>query len=182
MIIRGKDGRLLDHQGRKVNRRGYLIDPEGNVVTAAGEMIFKAEELDSDEEIPAPFCFEKKKEALFKVTSEEELAKHNESAKTLGGKSSASNKRKRGLNGVKVDQEDEIEKEYKRLREAKASHMQSSVDSLMGENPSKYNKKNQRVMPDDEDGFLSRIVQPMQAKSKSELMRQGHKNQQQSQT
>jgi hypothetical protein len=46
------------------------------------------------------------------------------------------------------------------LREKNASH-QSSVDSLMGENPSKYNKKNQRVMPGDEDGFLSKIVQPM---------------------
>ena len=146
-------------------------------------MIFKAEELDSDEEIPAPFCFEKKKEALFKVTSEEELErrKNEESGKTLGGRSGASKKSKKGLahgqSQVKVDQEDEVEKEYRRLRERNASHIQSSVESLMGENPSKYNKKNQRVMPDDEDGFLSRIVQPMQAKSKSELMRQGIKQQ-----
>jgi hypothetical protein len=41
----------------------------------------------------------------------------------------------------------------------------------MGENPRKYNKHNKRVMPGDEDGFLSKIVQPMQAKTKTELLR-----------
>lgn len=59
-----------------------------------------------------------------------------------------------------MNEEDEIEIEYRKLREKNASH-NSSVDSLMGENPSKYNKQNKRVMPGDEDGFLSKIVQPM---------------------
>ena len=67
MIIRGKDGKLNDREGRKVNKRGYLIDNEGNIVTERGILIFRVDELDSDEEIPAPFCFEKKKESLFRI-------------------------------------------------------------------------------------------------------------------
>jgi hypothetical protein len=67
IMIKGKDGRLIDRDGRKVNKRGYLIDPEGNVITNREIVIFKGYELDSDEEIPAPYCFEKKKESLFKV-------------------------------------------------------------------------------------------------------------------
>jgi hypothetical protein len=47
----------------------------------------------------------------------------------------------------------------------------------MGETPSKYAKKNKRAMPGDEDGFLSKIVQPMQAKTKSELLNQTSPNQ-----
>ena len=67
MIIRGKDGRLNDREGRRVNRRGYLVDIVGNVITRKGLEIFRIDEVDSDDEIPAPFCFEKKKESLFKV-------------------------------------------------------------------------------------------------------------------
>lgn len=46
---------LLDKRGRKVNRRGYLIDRFGNVINSQGNVIFKAMELDIDDEIPAPF-------------------------------------------------------------------------------------------------------------------------------
>lgn len=41
----------------------------------------------------------------------------------------------------------------------------------MGETPSKYNKKNRRKIDTDDENFLSKIVQPMQAKSKHELIR-----------
>lgn len=58
---------MLDNQGRKVNRRGYLIDRFGNVINVQGYVIFKAIELDLDDEIPAPFGFEKKKKALIKL-------------------------------------------------------------------------------------------------------------------
>lgn len=57
MIIRGKDGKLNDREGRKVNKRGYLVDIEGNVVTKKGLMVFRKDEIDSDGEIPAPFCY-----------------------------------------------------------------------------------------------------------------------------
>ena len=55
------------------------------------------------------------------------------------------------------DKEDDIEAEYRRLREKNASN-RSSVDSLIGETPSKYAKKNKRFIPGDEDGFISKIV------------------------
>lgn len=46
-----------------MNRRGYLIDRFGNVINTQGYVIFKKIELDLDDEIPAPFGFEKKKPA-----------------------------------------------------------------------------------------------------------------------
>ena len=46
----------------------------------------------------------------------------------------------------------------------------SSMESLMGENPNKYNKKNKKrnVLEEknEEEDFIKRIVKPMQAKSK----------------
>ena len=75
MIIRGKDGRLNDREGRRVNKRGYLVDITGNVITRNGMEIFRIDEVDSDDEIPAPFCFEKKRESLFKVEGMQEYHK-----------------------------------------------------------------------------------------------------------
>lgn len=43
----------------------------------------------------------------------------------------------------------------------------------MGETPSKYNAKNRKKFENDEDSFLSKIVQPMQAKSKHDLVKTG---------
>ena len=57
IILRTKDGKLNDKYGRLVNRRGYLIDPAGNIVTRGGIFIFYNEEVDFDDEIPAPYCF-----------------------------------------------------------------------------------------------------------------------------
>lgn len=54
---------LLDKRGRKVNRRGYLVDRFGNVINTKGNVIFKAMELDVDDEIPAPFDYAAKKPA-----------------------------------------------------------------------------------------------------------------------
>ena len=67
LIIKTKDGKLNDKFGRLVNRRGYLIDPSGNVITRRGIFIFYSEEVDDDDEIPAPYCYEKKQKRLFKV-------------------------------------------------------------------------------------------------------------------
>jgi len=67
IIIRGDRGELLDKRERKVNRRGYLIDRFGNVINVKGNIIFKAVELDADDEIPAPFGFDKRKKNLLKL-------------------------------------------------------------------------------------------------------------------
>ena len=70
IIVRGADNELLDKRERRVNRRGYLVDRFGNVVNTQGNVIFKAIELDVDDEIPAPFGFEKRKKNLMKLAEE----------------------------------------------------------------------------------------------------------------
>ena len=51
-----------------MNRRGYLIDFAGNIVTRGNVFIFYKEEIDFDDEIPAPYCFQKaNKDAKYKV-------------------------------------------------------------------------------------------------------------------
>lgn len=55
IVRKANSNDLLDRRGRRVNRRGYLIDQDGNVISQNGQIIFKAIELDEDDEIPAPF-------------------------------------------------------------------------------------------------------------------------------
>lgn len=145
MIIRGKDGRLNDREGRRVNKRGYLVDIIGNVVTRTGLEIFRIDEVDSDDEIPAPFCFEKKKESLFKVEGMQEYHKKQKKGKVIA-------------------KDEDLTKEYNRLKNMTGSN-RSSVESLMGETPNKYNKKNKKRAvveeKDEDEDFIKRIVKPM---------------------
>jgi hypothetical protein len=76
IILRGERGELLDKKERRVNRRGYLIDRFGNVINKNGQIIFKAVELDSDDEIPAPFGFEKRKKNLLSLGEDGEFKMH----------------------------------------------------------------------------------------------------------
>lgn len=73
IILRGERGELLDRRERRVNRRGYLIDRFGNVMNKNGQIIFKAVELESDDEIPAPFGFEKRKKNLLSLGDDGEF-------------------------------------------------------------------------------------------------------------
>ena len=66
IIMEGPAG-LVDKMDRPVNRRGYLSDVRGNVITHRGRVVFKAKELDSDDEIPAKFVFEKRKANLITI-------------------------------------------------------------------------------------------------------------------
>ena len=59
IILQTANSKLNDKFGRMCNRRGYLIDPSGNVITRNNVFIFYKEEIDFDDEIPAPFCFRK---------------------------------------------------------------------------------------------------------------------------
>lgn len=61
--VEQREGRhQVDRTGHRVNRMGYLIDPASNVVKRDGQVIFRADEIDSDDEIPAPFCYDLKKQ------------------------------------------------------------------------------------------------------------------------
>ena len=73
IIMRSDGGELKDQRERLVNRRGYLIDRFGNVINTTGNIIFKAIELDVDDEIPAPFGFEKRKKNLLKLGDENQF-------------------------------------------------------------------------------------------------------------
>jgi hypothetical protein len=44
-----------------------LLDPAGNVITRGGVFIFYKEEIDFDDEIPAPYCFQKIQNVQYKV-------------------------------------------------------------------------------------------------------------------
>jgi len=71
IILRGANMNLLDKNGRPVNRRGYLIDKHSNVINRRGEMVFRQIELDSDDEIPAPLGFDKRKQNLLNMQNED---------------------------------------------------------------------------------------------------------------
>jgi len=73
IIMRGDGGELMDKRERLVNRRGYLIDRFGNIINTFGNIIFKAIELDVDDEIPAPFGFEKRKKNLLKLDDDNQF-------------------------------------------------------------------------------------------------------------
>lgn len=57
---------MRDNLNRKVNKHGYLIDSKKNIINQDGDIIFEVEELDSDEELPMPYRFEKRKKQLLK--------------------------------------------------------------------------------------------------------------------
>jgi hypothetical protein len=62
MIIgNGEDKRgnpiLEDMDCYRVNQRGYLCNSEGQIVLRDGTIVFRADEVDEDGEIPAPFCY-----------------------------------------------------------------------------------------------------------------------------
>jgi hypothetical protein len=67
LMVRSRNGKLNDKFGRQINRRGYLVDERGNVITRGGVFIFHAEELNDDDEIPAPYCLARTSQMLFRV-------------------------------------------------------------------------------------------------------------------
>lgn len=74
-IIVRDEGKLKDKHGRLVNSRGYLVDEEGNVVHQNGTKIFNKDELDENNEIPAPFLLE---ENEFDILAQPGSLIHNE--------------------------------------------------------------------------------------------------------
>lgn len=53
IILRDNQSKLVDKRDRLVNKRGYLSDRMKNVINFEGRIIFRACDLDSDDEIPA---------------------------------------------------------------------------------------------------------------------------------
>lgn len=125
IILRGERGELLDKKERRVNRRGYLIDRFGNVINKNGQIIFKAVELDSDDEIPAPFGFEKRKKNLLSLGEDGEFKVHTTEKQV-------------------ADDEDMIERELKAMRKKSARREAARVSIRILEVEARQLKKKMR--------------------------------------
>lgn len=158
IILRGERGELLDKKERRVNRRGYLVDRFGNIINNKGQIIFKAVELDSDDEIPAPFGFEKRKKNLLNMPDEGDFKVHGEKP---------------------VDDDEEmIERELKEIKKSKKKNRrvnadgsiveednddgESSMDSLMADSPGKYH-----LNANNEDMIIDRVTKQKIPKKKN---------------
>ena len=104
--IRGKP-RLEDMDGHRVNKRGYLINDHGQVVTRDKTIIFRIDEVDEDDEVPAPFCYYKNKDSLG-------LNQNNMTANMFGPNGQPYNSR--AVVHEQEEEEDAVDKEYQRLK------------------------------------------------------------------
>lgn len=154
------------------------------VITKRGLVVFRADEVDSDGEIPAPFCYMKNKDSLG-------LGQHG-TANMFGPNGM------RVPNVVPVDEQDEedelIEKEFQRIRGAAATSG-PGAGKIPGDYPAsersmrsdefdyadqqaapskliqKMGKRPQLYNPNDED-FITNVQKPMRPKTKQEYLRQ----------
>jgi hypothetical protein len=78
IILQDQNGNYIDKLGRRVNERGYLIDPtSGDIIeNHEKQTMFTKKELDERGEIPAPFCVEKYNFNPFKTRGEFNLDKN----------------------------------------------------------------------------------------------------------
>ncbi|CDW73754.1 UNKNOWN [Stylonychia lemnae] len=126
---------MRDNLNRKVNNNGYLIDNQRNIVNQDGVIIFEFAELDENEEIPLPYRFEKRKKQLLK--QEEKFHQvHSE--------------RQFDIDSILQGEEDKIEEEFQKLKDVSRP---SSVDSMIGDLPTKFDK-NIAENPDNSDGAI----------------------------
>ena len=51
---------LEDLDGRRVNKRGYLMNDQYQIVLRDDTIVFRTDDIDEDGEIPAPYCYWKK--------------------------------------------------------------------------------------------------------------------------
>ena len=124
IILRGERGELLDRKERPVNKRGYIVDKLGNIINTKHEIIFKATDLDSDDEIPAPYGFEKRKQNLLSMTEEQQFQ--------VNDYGNGPGKQQKNENDSEND-EDIVEKQFRRLKQGQQMSSDSGSRSQIGE-------------------------------------------------
>merc|ERR1711981_350701 len=55
ILDKDAQGNFIDRNGKRVNRKGYLIDGAGNVINKYGRIMFEKELLDNEGDIPKVF-------------------------------------------------------------------------------------------------------------------------------
>ena len=120
IILRNdQNNNLEDKRERRVNKKGYLIDKLGNIIDKYGNMIFKERELDSDDEIPPPYSFEKRKMQLLN-RKPDEIEDYN-------------------LVDIPPEDDDHLWIDPKRREFAETmSGEETPVESMMGDTPGRY--------------------------------------------
>lgn len=155
IIIREKDGRLYDKKGRLVNKKGYLIDDDGNVVNKKGKIILVGdrgaignkmgyEEVNSDDDIPPPYAFQKRKQRLLNKEYKAKLKKKDKLAdiEDLDDEDVVEeylNDAKKNSKKYMSDFSESLAPSRKK-RNDKDSDVETSIESLMGANPNTYYK------------------------------------------
>jgi hypothetical protein len=112
---------MRDNIGRRVNKHGYLVDNKGNIINQEGDILFKFDELDDDEDLPHPYRFEKRRKHLLKEKS-------LKFGMTIEG---AEARRLFDIDSIMMNEDEQVEEEFHKLRDLSRP---SSVDSLMGNN------------------------------------------------
>jgi len=120
-IIKSENGVMVDNNGKKVNGKGYFIDKDRNIINQKGLIIFFAHEVNDDGEIPAPFVYEKHKNDFLANVMRQKAAGSLDPDYMVD------------------DDEDLVEAELKKLR---PSSRESSVESLVADNPGMYVEEN----------------------------------------
>lgn len=154
IIANGKDDEgkdiLEDLNGRRVNARGYLINKAGMVISKRGVVVFMAEEVDSDGEIPAPFCYMKNKDSL-----------------GLGQYATANMFGPNGMPGRTagqvdvLDEEDAlVEKEFQKIK-GTAARPGPGASALPGEFPGSERSARSDELDDDQQAAPSKLIQQM---------------------
>ena len=125
----------------------------GNVITKKGKVIFRPEEIDSDDEIPAPFCYQKHKDTL---------GLRNDAPPNLYS-----------IVHEQDDEEDLIDKEYKKMRSGKNSSMDPSEmapSSLLNSLKKGQGRQQLPTETPGEEDFYERLTKPIKPVAKSKIM------------
>jgi hypothetical protein len=83
--LQDKDGNYVDKRERRVNERGYLIDPTTGDIIEMHEKkkMFDKEEIDERGEIPAPYCVEKHNFNPFKLRGDFDIDRQTKKPKIM---------------------------------------------------------------------------------------------------
>ena len=112
-----QNGVMVDKLGRKVNEKGYLVNPNGDVVDAkTNKQMFDKDKLTPNGDIPQPFKFERYNFNPHDITGAYAISKNGKPIlhETPDGKLVDDNGRQVNENGIMIDEEGNVIDKYGR--------------------------------------------------------------------